>query len=105
MAFARRNWVKPPKASVSTVCLRAEIWTQDLPNTKQECQPVDRNVQSYVTISSLFCIIQISPFVQWTFSCNKASGNSLNEKEESCVKRSSAIKNVPKFKVTGWVRG
>jgi hypothetical protein len=26
------------------VCLRAEIWTRDLPNTMEECYPLNHNV-------------------------------------------------------------
>jgi hypothetical protein len=29
--------------SVRIADLRAKIWTQDLPNTKQECQPLDHD--------------------------------------------------------------
>jgi hypothetical protein len=31
-----RDWGKPRKILFSIAGLRAEIWTQDLPNTKQE---------------------------------------------------------------------
>jgi len=42
--FAWKDWRKPRKPSVIIASLRAEIWTQDLPNTKQECQTFDHDV-------------------------------------------------------------
>jgi hypothetical protein len=40
-AFSWRYWGKPRK-SLRIVCLRADIWTRDLRNAKQECSPLDR---------------------------------------------------------------
>jgi hypothetical protein len=37
LAFAWRDWGKPRKNSVRIAGLQAEIWTRDLPHTKQEC--------------------------------------------------------------------
>jgi hypothetical protein len=44
-AFDWRDWGKTQKGSVTTAGLRAEIWTQDLPNTK-DCQLLDHNFRS-----------------------------------------------------------
>jgi hypothetical protein len=41
-AFAWSDWRKPRKPSIVIDGLWAEIWTRDLPNTKQECQPTSR---------------------------------------------------------------
>jgi hypothetical protein len=41
----RRNWVKPRKTSVRIAGLRADIWTWDVSNTKQECSPLDHDVR------------------------------------------------------------
>jgi hypothetical protein len=41
-ALAWGDWGKPRKNSVRIAGLWAEIWTRELPNTKQECQPIDR---------------------------------------------------------------
>jgi hypothetical protein len=40
--YSWRDWGKPRKSSVSIAGLRAEIWTRDFPNTKQECQPLGK---------------------------------------------------------------
>jgi hypothetical protein len=40
------DWKKLWKASVRIGDLRAEIWTRELPYTKQECQSLNYNVYS-----------------------------------------------------------
>jgi hypothetical protein len=41
--FVSSNWVQPRNPSVRTADIRAEIWTRNLPNTKQE--PLDHEVR------------------------------------------------------------
>jgi hypothetical protein len=43
--FSWRNWERPQKTSHWIAGLRAENWTRDLPNTKQECWSLDHDVQ------------------------------------------------------------
>jgi hypothetical protein len=43
--FAWRDWGKPWKPSVRIAGLRAKTWTRDLPNKKQNCWPLGRDVR------------------------------------------------------------
>jgi hypothetical protein len=46
------------KTSVSIVGLQAEIWSQDLPNMKQEHEPLDHNIRS--TVSGVVACVTMS---------------------------------------------
>jgi riboflavin synthase len=48
--FVWRDWGKPLKTLVRIADLRAEIWSQNLQKMNQECQTLDRHVQSAKTL-------------------------------------------------------
>jgi hypothetical protein len=40
---------------VSVVGIRAEIWSRDLPNMKQECKSLDHNIRSVCSWNAYKC--------------------------------------------------
>jgi hypothetical protein len=49
-SYAWRYWGKLRRTSVKTACILAQVWTQDVSNTIQECYPPDRGVQSRLAL-------------------------------------------------------
>jgi hypothetical protein len=47
--FGLRNRVKPLRTSVKINSTGTEIWTGEVPNVKQECQPLHRDTSCFST--------------------------------------------------------
>jgi hypothetical protein len=74
-AFDWKDWGNPRKLSVGIADLRAEVWTRDLPNMKQECYLLYRDVRcnahfNAVKHSVMIWIIRISNNKIWRWVHN-----------------------------------